>query len=100
MLHIVNKSPFEKLSFNSCLNHAQAGDSILMIEDAVLGSIKNSSFSELLEIGLENIKVYVLGEDLAARGINHKRIIKGIEVVNYDGFVELTVINEKIQSWL
>ena len=34
MLHIVNKSPFEKVTFDSCLGHASAGDSILMIENA------------------------------------------------------------------
>ncbi len=100
MLHIVNKSPFEKTSFGSCLNHAKAGDSILMIEDASVGAIKNSSFSNQLTSALTDKKVYVLGGDLAARGIDKSRMIDGIEVVDYAGFVDLTVNNETTQSWL
>ena len=48
MLHVVNKSPFERVAFDSCLKHAQAGDSILMIEDAVVGAIYGTSFSDKL----------------------------------------------------
>ncbi|MEH6455153.1 MAG: sulfurtransferase complex subunit TusB [Cocleimonas sp.] len=100
MLHIVNKSPFEKNSFKSCLVHAKAGDSILMIEDAAVGAIKNSTFSDELTSALNDKKVYVLGGDLAARGIDQTRMIDGIEVVDYVGFVDLTVNNETTQSWL
>ena len=100
MLHIVNKSPFEKTSFRSCLNHAKAGDSILMIEDAAVGAIKESSFSNKLISALADKEVYVLGGDLAARGIDQSRMIDGIEVVDYAGFVDLTVNNETTQSWL
>ena len=100
MLHIVNKSPFEKTAFKSCLNHAKAGDTILMIEDAAVGAIKNSSFSDSLTSALADKKVYVLAGDLAARGIDQSRMIDGIEVVDYAGFVDLTVNNETTQSWL
>jgi len=100
MLHIVNKSPFEKSSFGSCLNHALADDSILMIEDATVGAVKGSSFSDKLESALSDKKVYVLGGDLAARGIDQSKVIDGIEIVDYAGFVDLTVSNETTQSWL
>lgn len=100
MLHIVNKSPFEKKAFKSCLDHAKAGDSILMIEDAAVGAIKNSSFSDNLTNALIDKKVFVLAGDLAARGIDHNRMIEGIEAVDYAGFVDLTVENETTQSWL
>ena len=100
MLHIVNKSPFEKNAFQSCLNHAKAGDSILMIEDAVVGAIKNSTFSDALISALNDKKVYVLAGDLSARGIAINRIVDGIEHVDYAGFVDLTVANETTQSWL
>lgn len=100
MLHIVNKSPFEKNTFESCLAHAKAGDAILMIEDAAVGAIQGSSFSSTLETALEDKSIYVLGGDLSARGIDNSRILKGIEVVDYSGFVDLTVSNDKTQSWL
>ncbi len=34
MLHIVNKSPLEKSTLESCLATAQAGGAVLLIEDA------------------------------------------------------------------
>ncbi len=100
MLHIVNKSPFEKVAFKSCLNHAKAGDSILMIEDATVGAIEGSSFSTKLKLALADKSVYVLGADLTARGFTEDRMIDGIKVVDYAGFVRLTVENETTQSWL
>jgi len=100
MLHIVNKSPFEKNSFMSCLSHAKEGDSILMIEDAAVGAIKDSSFSDALKSAIKDKKVYVLGGDLAARGIDQDRMLEGIEIVDYAGFVDLTINNETTQSWL
>ena len=100
MLHIVNKSPFERGTFESCLGHASAGDSILMIEDAAVGAMDGSSFSEKLKAAMADKSVYVLSGDLAARGISEDRIIDGIKTVDYAGFVDLTVENETTQSWL
>ena len=100
MLHIVNKSPFEKVSFRSCLNHARAGDSILMIEDAAVGALDGTSFSDKLKTAMADKSVYVLGGDLAARGLSEDRMIDGIKAVDYAGFVDLTVENETTQSWL
>ena len=100
MLHIVNKSPFERVSFRSCLNHAKAGDSILMIEDATVGAIEGSSFADKLKAAMADKTVYVLSGDLAARGLSEDRMIEGIKSVDYAGFVDLTVENETTQSWL
>ena len=38
-LHTVNKSPFATQALVSCLNHAKAGDTVLMIEDGVYGGL-------------------------------------------------------------
>lgn len=100
MLHIVNKSPFERVAFESCLTHAVAGDSILMIEDAAVGAVDGSSFADKLKAAMTDKSVYVLGGDLAARGMSEDRIIDGINVVDYAGFVDLTADNEKTQSWV
>lgn len=98
-LHIVNKSPFERLTFTSCLQHASAGDSILMIEDAVVGSINGTAFSATVQAAMADKSVYVLGADLAARGLEGK-VMDGVTVVDYAGFVDLTVTHDPIQSWL
>ena len=100
MLHIVNKSPFERNAFESCLNHASVGDAILMIEDAVVGAVINTSFATKIEAALQDKSVYVLLGDLAARGLREDRIISGVEAVDYAGFVDLTVNNATTQSWL
>lgn len=100
MLHIVNKSPFERVSFGSCLQHAQAGDSILMIEDAAVGAIQNTRFAAHIIKALKDKSVYVLSGDLAARGLSQERLIPGVKPVDYAGFVDLTVEHDKTQSWL
>ncbi len=38
-LHTVNKSPFATQALLSCLNHAKAGDAVLLIEDGVYGGL-------------------------------------------------------------
>ena len=100
MLHIVNKSPFEKVAFETCLGLASAGDSIIMIEDAAVGAIDGSAFSDKLKAAMADKSVYVLAGDLAARGISEDRMIDGIKAVDYTGFVDLTADNETTQSWL
>ena len=44
--------------------------------------------------------MYVLDPDIQARGLDKSSLITNIEVIDYRGFVKLTVENEKIQNWL
>ena len=48
----------------------------------------------------ENYKIYVLGPDLKARGLDKNSLITNIEIVDYNKFVKLAVENDKIQNWL
>ncbi len=98
-LHTVNKSPFEKTSFESCLNHAKAGSAILMIEDGVYGGMKGTAFSEKVA-SAKDVTLYILGPDMQARGIGEDRLIDGIKVVDYAGFVDLVTEHDKVQAWL
>ena len=100
MLHVVNKSPFEKNCLESCVRLSQAGSCILLIEDGVYGALVNGEASEEIQTCLKDRKVCVLGEDLQARGIESDRIVSGVEVVDYAGFVRLAVEHPKVQSWL
>ncbi|TXH67585.1 MAG: sulfurtransferase complex subunit TusB [Thiothrix sp.] len=102
MLHIVNKSPFERNALKSCLGHTSAGDSILLIEDAVVGALTGTVMAPELQVAMQDqaVAVYALGPDLAARGLSAERVLPGLQVVDYAGFVDLTVANEKTQSWL
>ena len=100
MLHTVNKSPFGSQSLATCLGLAQKGSDVLLIEDGVYGALSKTKHSNMLNVVLDDINVYVLGPDLKARGVEKDRIIEGIKVVDYKGFVELAVVNDKVQSWL
>lgn len=100
ILHIVNKSPFERNSLASCLGHALEGSSILLFEDGVYGAIDGTNFSDTLSAAMAARSVYVLGPDLAARGIDESKLIDGIKVVDYAGFVDLSTESGKVQSWL
>lgn len=99
ILHTVNKSPFDKNSLERAIGVAKDGSSVLLIEDGVYGAIKGASSSAMVEAAMKTVKVYALGEDLTARGVND-RIIDGIEVVDYAGFVKLATEHAQVQSWL
>jgi tRNA 2-thiouridine synthesizing protein B len=99
-LHTVNKSPFEKPSLDACLAHASAGASVLLLEDGVYAASKGTSIEPRVKQALDSVKVFVLGPDLVARGLSEDRVIDGISVVDYAGFVDLAAENDKVQAWL
>ncbi len=100
MLHTVNKSPFERDALETCLRLAAKGSSVLFIEDGVYGAMKGTSFSTTLSNAMKDKTFYVLGPDLKARGVDASRLIDGIKVVDYAGFVDLTVKHEKVSAWV
>jgi tRNA 2-thiouridine synthesizing protein B len=100
MLHTVNKSPFERNAVASCLAHAVDGAAILFIEDAVYAATKGTSVAAKVEEATGKCKVFVLGPDLAARGMSEDNVIPGVTVVDYEGFVDLAVEHSAVQAWL
>lgn len=99
-LHTVNKSPFEKTSLATCLDHASAGAAVLLIEDGVYAALTRTRVEGQVKGALDSVKVYALGPDLQARGLTEDRIIPGISVVDYAGFVDLAAEHDKVQAWL
>ena len=67
MLHTVNKSPFERNTFDSCISMTKSGSSVLLIEDGVIASLKGTSVSDKVSKAMENVTFYVLGPDLKDR---------------------------------
>jgi len=96
MLHLVNKSPYDTCSLNTASTIMKDGDQLLLIEDGIYGAIKSGKAADLLK----DLKVSVLGPDLAARGISEDKLADGIEIIDYAGFVDLVEANDKVQSWL
>jgi tRNA 2-thiouridine synthesizing protein B len=100
VLHTVNKSPYERDSFETCLRLAEKGSSVLLIEDAVYAAANDSVASEILVQAMQRVSVYVLGPDLRARGLQQSRLLEGVKKVDYRGFVRLVTEHKGIQSWL
>ena len=99
-LHTVNKSPFEKNSLERAIQFSTAGSSILLLEDGVYGALKGTSVEPMLKGAMSERKVYALKSDLMARAIKNDRLVEGVEVVDYAGFVDLVETNDKVQAWL
>lgn len=99
-LNIVNKSPFEKQTLMQCLERIPAGNSVLLIEDAVVAAVANTAFSEQLINAGKTVELYVLQPDLAARGFADSALLPEMKAVDYAGFVELVTKHERVHSWL
>ena len=100
VLHIINKSPYERNSLDTCLRVIREDAAILLIEDGIYALRKNAAAADKLQAALEKHRIFALEPDLKARGIDPEQAIEGVSLVDYDGFVELTTKYDKLQSWL
>lgn len=100
MLHLVNKSPFERTNLKACLERATPGSAIILIEDAVYGALEGTAVSHLLAGAVNAYDIFVLQPDLAVRGLDPKHVIQGVRSVDFNGFVDLAVERGTVQSWL
>ena len=98
MLNIVNKSPLDRNSLDSCLQAADGG-AILLIEDGVYAATKGSAGEAKLKAADGKFKLYALSGDTDARGISD-RMMDGVTLVDYAGFVDLVAEYKTCQSWL
>ena len=99
MLHTVNKSPFEHKALDSCLRFARPGSAVLLIEDGVYAAAKDTALSPRLQEALKTVTIYALKPDVEARGMQN-RVMDGVRLVDYGGFVDLAVEHNAVQSWL
>ena len=100
MLHLINKSPFDRNALDSCLRLAKTGSSVLLLEDGVYAAMSKAASAEAVNSRMGDLTFYVLGPDVSARGLDDKPLIDGMNVVDYGGFVDLVVEHEVAQSWL
>lgn len=97
MLHIINKSPYDRPALDSVL--ATGEGAILLIEDGVYAAVKGGAEEGKIKDAMGKFKFYALTVDLEARGIAD-RVMDGITAVDYAGFVDLVAENKTSQSWL
>ena len=99
MLHIINKSPFQTSTLDSCLALAQPGSALLLIEDGIYAATVGSAVESRVRQACATLRVYALQPDMDARGVTGK-LIDGVTLVDYGGFVDLTVEYNTSHSWL
>ena len=93
ILHKVSTSPFADQTLLQCLKRIQPTDKLLLIQDAVYAMVKGDLVDSLLEQG----PIYVLNEDVQARGlIIENSLYQGI---SYPEFVALTLECKQVISW-
>ncbi len=95
MLHLIFQSPIDI----AILERIDSGDDVVFLENAVLRILKKGSLCGALTQLLNVNRLYVLGDDIEARGIGTDELVCGIEVIDYAELVNLTVKNPVIQSW-
>lgn len=95
MLHTLVNSPW-RCDFDAMVRFFSAGDDVLLFQDGVLAAIEGS---RTLEILLQApISLYVLEEDILARGLS-AQISTSATTVSYTDFVALTVKNPQQMAW-
>jgi len=99
MLHTVNKSPFESRALETCLKFARQGAAVLLIEDGVYAAARDTAVSRQVQEALESVSIYALKPDVEARGMQN-RVMDGVRLVDYGGFVDLVAEHNAVQSWL
>lgn len=90
MLHIVKTVS----ALEDVVNVFREGDSLLLIEQAVYAA--NSQHKAYRQI--KGLETFVLSADSMARGIEN-RITPNANLVDYDGFVELTIKHSNSITW-
>lgn len=100
MLHTVNKSPFERNALESCLRLAVSGSSVLLIEDGVIAALAGTAAAGQIAERSGDLKFYVLGPDIDARGLADRPLADGMEIVDYGGFVDLVAAHDAVHAWL
>jgi tRNA 2-thiouridine synthesizing protein B len=98
-LHTVNKSPFEKSSFESCMEHVLEGSAVLLYEDGVYAALKGTAAEGKVK-SAQGVRFYALGPDLKARGLSDERVTGGVQIVDYEGFVDLAAEHDKVVAWV
>jgi tRNA 2-thiouridine synthesizing protein B len=96
-LHVLSHSPFADTRLDSCLNLLGPQDGLLLSGDAAYALASGSLPMQSLGRHLDSDRLFVLAEDLTARGLVAP---SGVEAVDYAGFVELSIRFDRVNTWL
>ncbi|NOQ54650.1 MAG: sulfurtransferase complex subunit TusB [Thermoplasmata archaeon] len=88
LLYQIKRSPYISRDLEHILIVAREGSHILLYQDAVLAAAVTEENRLWLErLTMAGVTPHVLDEDLRARGVT--KLLDGIDVINYSGWVDL-----------
>ena len=97
-LFVLNRSWHDTVWLFEQMAFASNGDSILLIEDAVLALHSPTTLGSFLaKCQAIGISVYALNNDCELRGIINK--YPSISLLDYTGYVDLIVEHDKQVAW-
>lgn len=94
VLHLISRSPTETVAWSIFLDRMGESDAILLLGDAVY-----ACHHQVWLAGLGGRHLYVLEPDMRVRGLEVKDLSPIVRPVDVEGFVDLTVVFERIVSW-
>lgn len=95
MIYTVSRSPYQR-DLYYLMELVTPKDDILFLQDGVTAVIQDSIiFNNLLS---QSKNLFVLTNDLSARGLT-KKISDIVTLIDYSGFVELTVKHHNHFAW-
>ena len=95
ILHTVNSSPLSTFSLHDCLKQLDDNDILLLISDGVIAASATIEQQPILLKLHESQRLFVLQEDLVARGLD----VKVGEIIDYSAFVDLTIQCKSQLAW-
>ncbi|MBM4200976.1 MAG: hypothetical protein FJ189_06790 [Gammaproteobacteria bacterium] len=98
-LHIVSRGGFAPSSLATCLRFLHPGDVLLLVDAAVEAAVHGSPGARQLAALPAGVTVRVLVSSLLEAGSAGRRLIKGAEFVDFDGFVDLADACTTSVSW-
>jgi tRNA 2-thiouridine synthesizing protein B len=95
MLYTLLQSPWQ-CDLDSLLLLLQEGDDLLLLQDGVTAALAGSQV--LIRLSASPAKLWVLEEDVAARGLI-EQISTKVARLDYTGFVALTAKHQQQVAW-
>ncbi|MFJ5296582.1 sulfurtransferase complex subunit TusB [Pseudomonas sp. NPDC088368] len=96
-LHVLSHSPYADSGLSSCLRVLGHEDAILLCGDATYALTPSTAARQSLDDKADSLRVFVLDEDAQARNLTLPDWVKSVD---YSGFVELSVLFDKVNTWL
>jgi tRNA 2-thiouridine synthesizing protein B len=90
VLHLVNSTE----GLGRCLDRLGPGDAVILLEAGVYAAMASSGKPEGMDVDL-----FVLQEHLSQRGIARTRVRPAFTLINFEGFVGLTVRHTRSVTW-